>query len=231
MTRFSWSLAGLVAAGLAPAALADTVTLAFVSGTTNFTSEVINVQTTGALMDGMTLKAVFGDGSSELVVWGDDAATGPDAGRATGTNWQVRENGDTFGSAWELSNRTGKAITSLLIDAGLGSTVFDTTFDFLDGTMGSMAGMDFSSEDTMTGLDILATYQDRVALTGESPVGDLWRVLRIDFLNQGGLQSGSALTWYQDTDNANFGALIVPLPTGAGMAVAGAVMVGVRRRR
>lgn len=232
MNRTHASMAATLTLALASIAQADSVSVGFVSGTTNYTTAISTFQTSGSMMDGMKLTAFFGDGSSQLVLWGDDAGTGPDAGHAVGTNWQVRENGDTFGSAWQLENRTGKSLTKLVIDAGPGDTVFDTTFDFMDGTSGSAAGSDFAANDTMTGLEILATYTDRVALTAANPVGDLWRFLTIEFLNQGGLASGTALTWYQDTDNLKFGGdLIVPLPTAASMALATALLGGVRRRR
>lgn len=224
-------VAGAVVVGGGARSYADSVSLAFVNGTTNFTTEISTFQTSGSMMDGMKFTARFGDGSSQQAIWADDPMTGADAGHAVGTNWQVRENGDTFGGEWHLENRTGKVLTSLEIDAGPGGTVFDTDFGGMEGTPGSSAGLNFSIFDTMTGLSLLATYTDRVALTGQSPVGDLWRFLRIDFQNTGGLASGAAITFVQDTDTLKFGDLVVPLPSGAGMAAACAALAGLRRRR
>ena len=198
----------LAACALATAAHADSLNWGFNNGTTNTTTALTGFSTTGSMMNGMKVTAFFADATSQAATWG---TTGADAGGAFGTGWSLSEAGDTFGGPWTLSNGSGKAITKVLIDAGVGDTVFDIDWGVNggeEGTVGSALGLRLGVTTNGNGLDIVATYTDRVAVAPNNPVGDLWRLLEISFTNAGGYGSGRvdtrALQFSQDTDNLKF---------------------------
>jgi hypothetical protein len=112
-----------------------------------------------------------------------------------GSGWSISHCGDTFLEPWFFSASIG--VKNFLIDAVLGASVFDTTFNTAVGTTGSAAGLTFGLEGE-TALNITATYFNRVALTGGDPVGDLFRSLRVEFEQP--LQTES-LVFLMDTDS------------------------------
>ncbi len=210
------------------------VTVTYDLGTTNFTTALTGYSTYGDMMDGMRVTAYF-VGSAQDAVWGD---TGAGAGAASFGGWSLSESGDTFGGTWRLSNRSGSAITRLLIDAGPGDTIFDTRrVGDIGGTAGSERGWTFDvTGGSDAGLDILATYRDLVALTATAPVGDVFRRLDIQFRNVGGFATGRDLTFIADTDNILFAGDITPaVPEPASLivwsAIGGLGIVGAWRRR
>jgi len=189
------------------------VTLVFDPGTTNNTTALTGYQTHGDDMAGMKVTASFLDGSSETAIW---AATSGAAGAATGTGWVLSESGDTYGGSWNLNNTRNSGMSKLVIDAGPGNTVFDIDWSGY-GTAGSANGWTFSSS---TSFNIIATYKDLVALTGNNPVGDLYRFLILDFTDASGMNS--SMSYIADTDNIKFAGDInpVPLPAAAWMGLA-----------
>ncbi|MGB7441282.1 MAG: PKD domain-containing protein [Coleofasciculaceae cyanobacterium] len=98
-------------------------------------------QTNGNNMSGIQVRASFLNGASETITW---IPTNNISGGAFGSSWSLTQSGDTFSYAWSLSN-TGVGITSLVIDAIPGNTVFDT-YPLLEGplqTPGSAEGWEF----------------------------------------------------------------------------------------
>jgi hypothetical protein len=201
---------------------ADTVI--FAPGTTNQTTALTGFSTTGSMMDGMSITAYFSGGSSQTATW---ATTGVGEGSAVGTGWSLAESGDTFGGLWTLNTGTN-TMTRLLIDAGPGDTVFDTTaIGDIAGTDGSARGWSFERTSANPGLDVTATYLDYVALTGFAPVGDLFRYLDLSFQQATGAAGFSGIMEYiSDTDNLKFAGDLRPVPEPATILLLGAGIVG-----
>lgn len=228
MTRALITLSALLCAG--GAATANSVVVNINPGTTNTTSALTGSATTGAQMAGMRLTAHFSGGASEVVTW---ASFGGVSGGASGSGWSLSQAGDTFSNAWQLVS-TSASLDRLVIDAGPGDTVFDTTFFGAFGTDGSALGQSFFVLSGGAGYDITATYFDAVAISGNAPVGDIYRFLEIDFTTRGiAFGPQSTLEFLSDTDNILFAGDIrpVPLPLTAGLAGAGLVAIGATTRR
>lgn len=197
---FLCALTGLaLAAGVAEAA---TVTITTNFAPTASTTALTSSTTNGAQMSGMKVTAGFANGTSETATWG---TVDPSTGAAIGAGFYLGESGDTFNATWLLFNlNTTSLLTSLLIDAGAGNTVFDRA-DPAPGTNGSANGRDFTdvSGVTISG-SIAVTYSKAVALTGFAPLGDLFALMSVDLtgLTSGGLSSaGREYQFRQDTDS------------------------------
>jgi len=181
---------------------------------------VATYQTTGAMMDNMSITANFTGGFSQTLYWAD---TGLISGGVTGTGWSLSQSGDTFGGNWVFSDTRQGSLLSLVLDGNTGYTLFDRTFNGNSGTPGSANGWSFDS-DTFDGWffdpDVTVTYSDRVALTGQAAVGDLWQVMTLNFGTDG---FSGRFSFIQDTDN-DIRATQVPEPgmlSLIGLALAG----------
>ena len=195
------------------------VTVNYDAGTTQITTQLTGYGTYGDMMDGMAVTAYFSGGGSQTLSW---AGTGAGSGGVFGTAWSLVEVGDTWDlsdiGSWTLSATSN--ITGLFIDAGLGDTVFDTWYG-VSGTAGSANGKPFAVRSSGTG-DIVATYIDQVALTGDAPVGDLYRFLDIQF----GAPFADTLKFTADTDNILYAGDIQPIPEPATMLLLGSGLIG-----
>lgn len=195
MRIFSTGLAGLLA--LALPARADSLSVVFNNGTLNTTPALVTYQTTGSDMNGMAVTFTFTDGSTATSFWlGGGNASGDTGGVA------LTLSGDSYFNQWKLANNNadGLGVTKMVIDAGLGDTAFDQTFGSLTGTPNSASGKTFKPTTGKTGLDMKATYSDIIRVAPDSPVGDLYRTLTVEFTNKGGFAAARAMTFWADTD-------------------------------
>lgn len=208
-------------------AFAGTLDHFFDPGTTYATMAITEFATSGDMMDGMEVQAFFDNGTDETVFWAD---TGVGSGAATGTGWSLAQSGDTFFSPWFLFNDTGVGLTRLLIDAGVGDTVFDLTWAPEPGTAGSAAGQTFAIVAGGDPYDLDVTYRDLITLSGDGPVGDLWRRLELAFETTP-LRSGDVLEFLQDTDNLEIAGDLTPVPEPSTVALLAFCLLFLRRRR
>ena len=251
MTRKFPLIAGLLIlwSGTAHAALTVQVS----PGTDFSVPNVVDFSPTGFSMGGIRVTAFFSDHTSDAVTWVGDLSTS--SGQATGVtkSWFLKESGDTFFNNWQLENNSPSLMTRLLIEGGsLGHTVFDLQgvgrtdvgsvpsggSDSVTGTDGSQRGFTFqpfdpgianSNSSVFPGLDVTATYLNRVVLNSDPPVGDLWTTLQIDFGgNAGGLRSGFQLgdiPFFFQADTDLWGATptqqIGPVPEPGSLALFG----------
>lgn len=198
MRIFSTGLAAL--AGLLALALptrADSLNVAFDNGTLNTTPAIVTFLTTGSDMNGMAVTFTFTDGSTATSFWLGGSNASGDTGGVT-----LSLSGDSYFNQWQLANANadGLGVTKMVIDAGLGDTAFDQRFGSLTGTAGSSNGKTFSPTTGKTGLDMKATYSDIIRVAPDSPVGDLYRTLTVEFTNSGGFAAARKMSFWADTD-------------------------------
>ncbi|OKH40443.1 hypothetical protein NIES2119_02125 [[Phormidium ambiguum] IAM M-71] len=168
MSQSSWLKKLLIgSAGCGVSAIALGTTFAAPSQATTLTG----FTTTGSMMNGMEVKVNFLSGGSQTAIWG---TTGYNAGGAFGNEWSLTQVGNTFGQPWTFSYSGLDKISSLVVNAVPGNTVFDRTFNGF-GTPGSANGWDFQ------------------VISGQSPTSFAYEV-PID-ISVGDLFGSLALTW------------------------------------
>lgn len=202
----------------------------YVSGTTYSTTALTGYQTFGDMMAGMTVTATFSDSSTATAVW---VASGYHSGVASGSGWSLAMSGDTWDGTWTLQNNNDYGLISLSIDAGDGDAVFDRDWTPYPGTAGSADGRAFYRTSS-NNFSVVATYSDLVALTGDAPVGDLYRNLLLTFqpvpvytfsaFAPAGLFG--TMTFMADTDSLLLPDDIVPTAEPASMLLLGLGLVG-----
>jgi len=202
---------------------AASVTIVKDAGTLQNTTALTGFATTGAMMDGMSLGITYGNGSTTTAFWADTVPA--DSGAASWAGGSLSLTGDSYTNSWDLlaSGDFGGGISSILIDAGVGNSVFDTTFGDDWGTDGSAQGKDFAVVSNSADYDITATYIDAVGVGGAPAVGDLFRYLLIDF---GQTAYAGTLSFMQDTDNLEFAGDINPVPVPAAAWLFGSALLG-----
>lgn len=185
---------GMILAALAISAASSTqaaVTYVEDASVTDVIPALTGFATNGAMMDGLSVTAIFSNQFSQTLSWADTGAT---SGGVFGTGWSLTQTGDTFGGMWSFVFADSLVLNRLILNGAPGLTVFDRSFGGT-GTPGSASGIDFGfsgSDPTAT-----ATYSEVVALSGDAAVGDLWHSLTVDFI--GGIRTDFA--FIQDTDN------------------------------
>jgi len=198
------------------------------NGIQQITDSIASFATTGNTMGGMTATVSYEGGGSETVTW---VNAGGSSGAATGTlGFNLSQTGDTFTNGWQLTNNSINAITQIILDgvgAGTGSVVFDRTLSSTGGTVGtpnSGTGADFAilgAGEAGGPYTVNITYSNILRLTGNppcadgtgnTPCGDTFTRLTIDFVTSGPgsgnpfRQTGGTSAQFvfrQDTDNSN----------------------------
>ena len=167
---------------------------------------------TGADMAGMEVTVNFEGGSSETGVW---AATGLDSGEAVGTDWGLSLSGNSNVVGWTFENVGSQVISSLLIDAPPGNTVFDILF-LPELTPGSGRGNPFAG----SGIPApQGTYSGNLPGT----LGDIKTSLEIVF-PEGLTKNDDPVLFVADTDGV-VDDVTVPEP-GATLALLGVLGFG-----
>ena len=198
-------------------------------GATWSVNNIATWDTTGNLMDDLSVTATFVDSSGALqststLLWKDN--TGVQELKANG-NWSLTMsdyNKNTWYSAarWNLSNTTDFYISSLVIDGKDSNTVFDIIAS-PEITLGSDVGRTIASLDTNTPLQVSAVYSNLVAVLGNAPLNDLYHTLTLTFSHTGstiGFRDEN-FVFRTDTDNVN-----APVPEPATMVLFGLGMAG-----
>lgn len=154
--------------------------------------------TSGNMMAGMRITASFVDGTSETAIW---SALNNTSGGAFGTGWSLTETGNSFNQPWNFNN-TGLGITSLIIDAIPGNTLFDIYpyGDNLPQTDGSADGWGFQ---TLTGQSpTFSAYSDTIDIS----TGDLFGKLSL-YWTEG---FTGVMNFRADTDSGSSGNPVRP---------------------
>jgi len=208
-------------AGNVGVALGDYLSTIIDSGNPKNITGITSIDVTGADMAGMGVTVFFENGSSQTGTW---SALGANVGGIQMTDWFFTQGGNTYtgdvsGGApdsssfnWKLenTNTSGQGLTKVIVNAEMGNAVLDIIGD-PKTTEASGFGTPFNIIDTMTDLQVKATYLNPVGMGGTSPLGDLFAGFQLEFLNAGGLQSGSSLNFSLDTDMAMFPAVLPPI--------------------
>lgn len=194
------------------------------------TNGITGFATTGAMMDRMTIRVAYSDGSSDSAVWG---VTGTNAGGASTANWSLSLDGDSYSAPWTFSTSQGlnSSVRFIYLDGAPGRTVFDMVYGSTL-TPGSELGFPFRILSGIADFDaVTATYSSPLGLNGNAPMGDLYVTLNIDLGTQA-LWGGHVFEFRADTDNATT-AIVTggPVPEPFTMALVGGALVAALKRR
>lgn len=169
--------------------------------------------TNGADMAGMKVTVNFLGGGSETQTW---AATGSNSGAALGADWSLSQSKTTFGNPWSFNYTGLDAITSLIIDAVPGNTVFDIGTN--PSTPGSASGWSFSAQGGLAP----SSYNYSVPI--DISTGDLFGKLSLFWDN--GFGTNDSLRFIADTDSGTIDDPVKPKDVPEPASVLGLLAVG-----
>lgn len=233
MIKFnSLALAGAAALLGAGAAQAAPIGSSFgTSAGTEFNATALTgFQTLGDDMVGSRVTVFFSTGATGGANWVAGAAG---SGSASAGGWSLGLTGDSFSSAWTLTNGNGPSIVGFSFDGVGGNTVFDIVGS-PENSPGSANGNAFGDADASAGVTFAAAaYSNRLTIGGVF-YDDLYTLMTVNFT--GALGNGT-FQFTADTDNADAarGGITpgIPEPQTYALMLAGLGLMGyfVRRRR
>lgn len=255
MKRIHAILAFASLAGLAPMASAITYQFTFEHTVVHETNAFASFATTGGQMGGMAVQVDFTDGTVSNATWAASSATFGAAVAPGLFRVQAGNVSSTTGYPWTFENLSSKTVKSVSFDGQPAGAVFDNDYEFSTwqgssyvGTPGTSTGVGFLADEAFGFGRLLSfsiTYSDPVALQGAPPAGDIFRRMKIEFLDARPFTPGMYVAWRQDVDNLAFDSVLAPVtpPTngvpdggwtfallGAGMAALAGVAGRVNRR-
>ena len=185
------------------ASMAQAATVSYVDSPMWNTAALTGFETTGAMMNGMTVTAYLGDGTSQMATFNADGGLGSGSAIISG-GWGLWMSGDTFSNDWTFMvyDTFASTISRIVINAMLGDTVFDAK-------TGDMSPDSYSG--TATHLyEGTATYSNPVSVGGIF-YGDLYGMLDITLTTP--LGGGDRFSFSSDTDNLSITGDITPTET------------------
>lgn len=188
----------LSSAALGTCAIAS---LAVVAPSAQAATVLTRFETFGSQMAGMEITVNFLDGSSETNIWQN---LGSVSGGAFGSNWNLTQSGNTFNSPWTFNYGGINPITSLVIDAVPGNTLFDISpaLGLPNSTPGSSNGNPFSL------ISGQAPTSFNYSVPIDISVGDLFGKLTLNW--DTGFSAGS-FAFLADTDNGTVDNPVTPV--------------------
>ena len=227
-----------VVASLVVGTTAHAQAVQYQNGSTFTTTGIAGFATTGSMMTGLRVTANFSGGSTFTGTWGDLGATLPGAYGLVDANWGsvllgASANTNDFFWLLQLTNASPGSLTSLTFNGGAAGVVFDCRFTaagcnnvsgtVIEGTPGSSNAIPFtlSSGNAFPEGSVTGTYSNRVGLTGQLPVGDLFEQFSMQFndANGGGLSGSANFLFAVDTDNIVANSVLVPIDPGPSTTV------------
>jgi hypothetical protein len=190
---------------LAPAALAAQ-TVSASNGTPFNTTGLSGFATLGSNLANLRVTATFAGGGTSSGNFG--ALGGGLFGIDNGLFRISIGGGDTFSADWTLTNLSANNLVGLTLSGSPAARVFDRSIAPGD-TPGSANGNDFDF--TAGGLaGSTAEYTNIVSVGGNPPLGDIYESIVVT-LGSGGLATAAALSFEADVDEAEAGAVVVPV--------------------
>lgn len=235
MKIFNSKALGLTVAALFSGAAMASPIITFTDGDSYTTESLTAFTTNGSQMDGMEVTTCFITGSCETIAW-DGTVGASSYGEASGTDWLLSVNGDTFNNPFTFATSSSDiAVTSISLNGRPGNTLFDVIMS-PSLSPGSASGRPFTlsgSNPDLANYTLNVNYTDRLAVDGIF-YGDLYTVMTIDFDGQA---FNGTFDFITDTDNNDFagGSPIipvnpVPLPGTLFLFAAGVAGLGLRHK-